>query len=133
LAAAELARRCPKIRVDPDVLYVDEGRVLTSAGVAAGLDLCLHMVRRDDGSAVASEIARASVMALERDGGQAQFIVHTPPLPDGASLSPLLAWLERHHHRALTLEDIARQAATSVRSLTRRFREQTGTTPRCSG
>lgn len=128
-AAAELARRYPAIDVDPDVLYVDAGQILTSAGVVAGLDLCLHIVRRDYGAAVAAEIARASVMPLERDGGQSQFIVHAPPTPDGASLSPLLTWLERHQHRALTLEDIARQAATSVRSLTRRFREQTGTTP----
>jgi transcriptional regulator GlxA family with amidase domain len=128
-AAAELARRHPKINVDPDVLYVDEGQILTSAGVVAGLDLCLHIVRRDYGAAVAAEIARASVMPLERDGGQSQFIVHAPPTADGASLSPLLTWLERHQHRTLTLEDIAHQAATSVRSLTRRFREQTGTTP----
>lgn len=88
---AELARRFPTIDVDPDVLYVDAGQILTSAGVVAGLDLCLHIVRRDHGSAVAPEIARASVMPLERDGRQSQFIVHAPPAPDGASYARLNA------------------------------------------
>ena len=129
LGAAELARRHPRVRVDPDVLYVDEGRILTSAGAAAAFDLCLHIVRRDYGSAVAVAAARASVMPLERDGGQSQFIAHPPPAPDGASLSPLLAWLEANLHAPLTLDAIARRAAASVRSLNRRFRAQTGTTP----
>ena len=129
LATPELARRYPRIRVDPDVLYVDEGRVLTSAGAAAAFDLCLHLVRRDYGSAVAVQAARASVMPLERDGGQSQFIVHAAPSPDGSSLAPLLLWLQKNLHAALTLDDIARRAAMSIRSLTRRFREQTGTTP----
>jgi len=129
LAAAELARRHPRVRVDPDVLYVDEGKILTSAGAAAAFDLCLHMVRRDYGSAVAVAAARASVMPLERDGGQSQFIAHPPPAPDGASLSPLLAWLEANLHAPLTLDVIARRGAASVRSLNRRFRAQTGTTP----
>jgi transcriptional regulator GlxA family with amidase domain len=129
LGAAELATRYPKITVDPDVLFVDNGQLLTSAGAAAGLDLCLHLVRRDHGSAVAAEAARYSVMPLERDGGQAQFITHEPPPPDGASLQPLLAWLEENAHRELTLDQLARQAALSPRTLSRRFREQTGTTP----
>jgi transcriptional regulator GlxA family with amidase domain len=129
LGAAELAARYPKITVDPDVLFVDNGQLLTSAGAAAGLDLCLHLVRRDHGSAVAAEAARYSVMPLERDGGQAQFITHEPPPPDGASLQPLLAWLEENAHRELTLDQLARQAALSPRTLSRRFREQTGTTP----
>ena len=129
LAARELARLHPKIRVEPDVLYVDEGQVLTSAGAAAAFDLCLHMVRLDYGSAVALEAARLSVMPLERDGGQSQFIVHAAPAPDGASLAPLLLWLEENLHEELRLEDVARRAALSVRSLSRRFREQTGTTP----
>lgn len=130
LAAAELARRYPRIEVDPAVLYVDEGQVLTSAGAAAGLDLCLHLVRRDHGAAVAAEAARVSVMPLERAGGQSQFIVHAPPAPDGASLQALLGWLEKNlQDETLTLDDLARRAATSVRSLSRRFREQTGTTP----
>jgi transcriptional regulator GlxA family with amidase domain len=129
LAAPALARRHPRIRVDPDVLYVDEGRVLTSAGAAAAFDLCLHMVRRDHGAAVAAEAARLSVMPLEREGGQSQFIVHAPPSPDGASLAPLLRWLEEHLHDDLALARIARRAAMSIRNLNRRFREQTGATP----
>src|SRR5258706_3113554 len=107
LAAAELARRYPSIDVDPGVLYVDNGNVLTSAGAAAGLDLCLHMVRRDWGAAVAADAARASVMPLERAGGQAQFIDHEPPSPDGASLEPLHRWLEKNLDQPLALEDIA--------------------------
>jgi transcriptional regulator GlxA family with amidase domain len=129
LAAAELARRNPSIDVDPDVLYVDNGQILTSAGAAAGLDLCLHMVRRDYGATVAADAARISVMPLERDGGQAQFIVHAPPAADGESLDPLLRWLEKNLDKELALDEIARRAAMSTRSLSRRFREQTGTTP----
>ncbi|WP_049580505.1 GlxA family transcriptional regulator [Streptomyces sp. SBT349] len=129
LATDELARRYPEITVDPDVLYVDNGSLLTSAGAAAGLDLCLHMVRRDFGAALAADAARAAVMPLERDGGQAQFIVHPEPVPDGASLEPLLGWMRENAHRELRLEDIARRARLSTRTLNRRFREQTGTTP----
>jgi transcriptional regulator GlxA family with amidase domain len=129
LATAELARRYPSVHVDPDVLYVDSGKVLTSAGAAAGLDLCLHMVRRDYGAGVAADAARLSVMPLERAGGQSQFIIHEPPAPEGASLEPVQRWLEQNLHREVRLEDIARRAAMSVRTLNRRFREQTGTTP----
>ncbi|HEX8699313.1 MAG TPA: helix-turn-helix domain-containing protein [Myxococcaceae bacterium] len=129
LAAPELARRYPRITVDPEVLYVDEGQVLTSAGAAAAYDLCLHLVRRDYGSAVAAETARLTVMPLERDGGQSQFIAHPPPTPEGISLESVLRWLEENLHEELTLHAIARQAAMSVRTLSRRFREQTGTTP----
>lgn len=129
LAAAELARRHPAIDVDPNVLYVDEGRILTSAGAAAGMDLCLHIVRRDHGAAVAAHGARLAVMPLERAGGQAQFIAHEPPRGDGASLEPLLRWMEAHHGEPLTLPRIARQAAMSSRSLSRHFRAQTGETP----
>jgi transcriptional regulator GlxA family with amidase domain len=129
LAAAELARRHPEIDVDPNVLYVDAGSILTSAGAAAGLDLCLHMVRADHGAAIAAAGARLAVMPLERAGGQAQFIVHETPAADGASLEPLLRWLDEHHRETLSLRAIARQAAMSSRSLSRRFREQTGTTP----
>src|SRR5207253_4542297 len=88
--AAELARRYPQIDVDADVLYVDNGHVLTSAGAAAALDLCLHLVRRDLGAEVAAAAARAAVMPLERAGGQAQFIVHAPPTSDGIAIGPLL-------------------------------------------
>jgi transcriptional regulator GlxA family with amidase domain len=128
LAAAELACRYPAVRVDPNVLFVDNGQILTSAGAAAGLDLCLHLVRRDYGAAVAANAARLSVMPLEREGGQAQFIMHEPPA-SGATLEQLLRWLEQHLHCPLALEEIARQAAMSTRTLNRRFREQTGTTP----
>lgn len=128
LAAAELARCYPRVRVDPNVLFVDNGQILTSAGAAAGLDLCLHLVRRDHGAAVAADTARLSVMPLEREGGQAQFIVYEPPASE-TTLEPLLRWLDEHLHRALTLAEIAQQAALSTRTLNRRFREQTGTTP----
>jgi transcriptional regulator GlxA family with amidase domain len=128
--AAALAARHPRIAVDPDVLYVDNGQFLTSAGAAAGLDLCLHLIRRDHGSAVAADAARLSVMPLEREGGQAQFIVHDqPPTPRGSELEPVLDWIEDNAARDLTLADIAAGAGMSTRTLNRRFREQTGTTP----
>jgi transcriptional regulator GlxA family with amidase domain len=87
------------------------------------------VVRRDHGAAVAADAARLSVMPLERVGGQAQFIVHEPPAADGASLAPLLDWMERNAHRELPLAALARRAGASTRTLSRRFREQTGTTP----
>ncbi|GHF87027.1 transcriptional regulator GlxA family with amidase domain [Amycolatopsis bartoniae] len=129
-AAGVLAARHPAIEVDPAVLYVDNGQFLTSAGAAAGLDLCLHLVRRDHGSAIAADVARLSVMPLEREGGQAQFVVHDqPPVPRGSVLEPLLRWLEDNAARDLTLAEIAARADMSARTLNRRFREQTGTTP----
>jgi transcriptional regulator GlxA family with amidase domain len=129
-AAPLLATRYPEVIVDPDVLYVDNGQFLTSAGAAAALDLCLHMIRKDHGSAVAADAARLSVMPLEREGGQAQFIVHNrPPMPAGTTMEPLLAWMEDNADRQLTVEDIATHAGMSTRTLNRRFREQTGTTP----
>jgi transcriptional regulator GlxA family with amidase domain len=128
LAASQLASRYPDVTVDPNVLFVDNGQILTSAGAAAGLDLCLHMVRCDHGAAVAADAARLAVMPLEREGGQAQFILSEPPsAPD--ALQPLLGWLLQHLDQPLQLEDIARQAAMSTRTLSRRFLEQTGTTP----
>ncbi|NKY51048.1 GlxA family transcriptional regulator [Nocardia vermiculata] len=130
IAAAQLAAAHPGIDVDPDVLYVDNGQILTSAGAAAGLDLCLHMIRRDYGSAVAADTARLSVMPLEREGGQAQFIVHGyPPTPRGHALEPVLSWLENNLDAELTLDDIATHVGVSTRTLIRRFREHTGTTP----
>lgn len=116
------------MRADPNVLFVDDGQILTSAGAAAGLDLCLHLIRRDLGSAVAADAARLAVMPLEREGGQAQFIVHAPP-SSSASLEPLLAWLVDNLHRPIVLDEMARKAATSSRTFSRRFRQQTGTTP----
>lgn len=130
LAADRLAAAYPAIDVDPRVLYVDNGQFLTSAGAAAGLDLCLHMIRKDYGSAVAAHAARLSVMPLEREGGQAQFIVHDHiPAPRGSTLEPLLTWLQDNLNRDLTLPDIAAEAGLSTRTLIRRFRDQTGTTP----
>ena len=127
--AAELARRYPAIDVDADVLYVDNGHVLTSAGAAAGFDLCLHLVRRDLGAEVAAEVARAAVMPLERAGGQAQFIVHETPAGDHTSIGELLAWIEQNLRKDLSLPVVARHAAMSTRTLSRHFRAQVGTTP----
>jgi transcriptional regulator GlxA family with amidase domain len=128
-ATATLAALHPAVDVDPDALYVDEGPILTSAGAAAGMDLCLHMIRCDFGAAVAAETARAAVMALERPGGQSQFVAHEPPTAAGATLAPLLAWAEAHLADDLSLEVLAGRAHVSPRTLTRRFREQTGSTP----
>ncbi|MFT7841763.1 helix-turn-helix domain-containing protein [Saccharothrix sp. BKS2] len=128
-AAAELARRHPDVEVDAAALYLGDGRTFTSAGVAAGLDLCLHLVRRDHGAAVAASTARAVVMAPTRDGDQAQFIPPPPPTTGDGSLAATLAWMHEHAAEPLTLADIARHANLSTRTLTRRFREQTGTTP----
>ena len=130
IAAGALAERYPEIEVDPGVLYVDNGQFLTSAGAAAGLDLCLYLIRRDHGSAVAAEAARLAVMPLEREGGQAQFVVHDrPPAPRGSELEPVLRWMQDNAARDLTLDGIAAHAGMSTRTLNRRFREQTGTTP----
>jgi transcriptional regulator GlxA family with amidase domain len=128
MAAGELARRHQQINVDADVLYVDNGRVLTSAGASAGMDLCLYIVRRDHGASVAARVAKAAVMPLERSGGQAQFIEHQAPECD-ESMGPLLLWMERNLRQSLPLSIIARRARTSTRTLSRRFRQQVGMTP----
>jgi len=128
-AAQALAESFPKLEVDPDVLYVDHGRLLTSAGAAAGLDLCLHLVRRDLGAAQAANAAREAVMPLERTGGQAQFIVHAAPAAEATGMGPLLQWMERHLEQPLTLRVIAKRAALSTRSLSRHFHAQVGMTP----
>ena len=127
-AARELARRYPAIEVDPEVLYVDNGQVLTSAGAAAGLDLCLHMVRCDLGSKIAATTARAAVMPLERSGGQAQFITHEDP-EEAESMGPLLQWIEQNLEEPLSLSLVAHHAAMSMRTLSRRFSEQVGQSP----
>lgn len=129
LGAPLLQERYPDIEVDPDVLYVDHGHILTSAGAAAGMDLCIHIIRSDLGAEVAAHVARLSVMPLERAGGQAQFIDHPSPDADGESLSELLGWIEQNLRSPLTLPVIAQRAAMSTRTFSRRFREQTGTTP----
>jgi transcriptional regulator GlxA family with amidase domain len=130
VAAGLLAELYPAVDVDPEVLYVDNGQILTSAGAAAGLDLCLHLIRRDYGSAAAAAAARLSVMPLEREGGQAQFIVHEQsPAPRGSALEPVMLWIQDNVDRELSLAEIAGFAGMSTRTLLRRFREQTGTTP----
>ena len=128
MAAGELARRHPQTQVDADMLYVDNGRVLTSAGASAGMDLCLYIVRRDHGASVAGRVAKAAVMPLERSGGQAQFIEHKAP-ECTESMGPLLLWMERNLGQNLSLSIVARHARTSTRTLSRRFREQVGMTP----
>src|SRR6266511_229849 len=125
-----LGQMFPAVRVDPGVLYVDDGDVLTSAGVAAGLDLCLHVVRSDHGAAVATEIARRTVMAPHREGGQAQFIKHALPEPDaGSSVEPMMEWALEHLDQRLDLHQLAAAAQMSVRTLNRRVRDETGATP----
>lgn len=129
LLAEELQKRHPDIQVDPNVLYVDNGQILTSAGAAAGLDLCLHMIKLDYGGAIAAHSARLAVMSLERRGGQAQFIVNDRISHDHRSLEPVLEWMEKNLHRSLDLEEIAENARLSKRTLNRRFLEQVGYPP----
>lgn len=128
-SARLLAERHPAVRVEPDVLYVDEGRVLTSAGVAAGIDLCLHIVRRDHGAAVANEVARRIVVAPQRDGGQAQFLERPMPSRRDGSLALTREWALARLGEPLAVSDLARHAGCSERSFARRFRAETGTTP----
>jgi transcriptional regulator GlxA family with amidase domain len=120
-------RNFPSVRLDPDVLFVDDGDVLTSAGVAAGIDLLLHLVRRDHGTEVANRVARRSVVAPWRDGGQSQFIERPVPEPGDTGTSATRAWALERLDRPLTLADLAAHARMSVRTFTRRFREETGT------
>ncbi|WP_433062003.1 GlxA family transcriptional regulator [Dactylosporangium sp. CS-033363] len=129
LAADEFRRRFPAVELDPGVLYVDCGQFVTSAGATAGVDMCLHLVRRDYGAAAAAHASRLAVAPLHRDGGQAQYIARPAPPPDGAGLAPLLAWLEANAHRDLSLSDMAAQAGLSVRTLNRRFHDETGRSP----
>jgi len=127
--AEVLARQFPAVDVDPAVLYVDDGDVLTSAGVAAGIDLCLHMVRRDHGPETANAIARRMVVAAHRDGGQAQFVERPLPPATGHGLAGTRAWMEERLAEQITVEQMARHAGYSPRSFARRFRAETGTTP----
>ncbi|MFI1566357.1 GlxA family transcriptional regulator [Streptomyces sp. NPDC020490] len=124
-----LQRLFPKIDVDPDVLFVDDGDVLTSAGVAAGIDLCLHIVRRDHGTAVATEVARRTVVPPHRDGGQAQYIQRPVPDPQQATTTAARAWALGRLHEPIQLRDMAARESMSVRTFTRRFREEVGVSP----
>ncbi|MEY2848589.1 MAG: hypothetical protein RI885_1254 [Actinomycetota bacterium] len=128
-AADLFRRRHPEIDLDPTVLFVDTGQILTSAGATAGIDLCLHMVGSDYGAAVAAEAARSAVVALHRDGGQKQFIRAHPIPGSSAPLSELIGWLEENAHRDLTLDQIAGHASMSIRTVNRRFHAHLGTTP----
>jgi transcriptional regulator GlxA family with amidase domain len=126
----ELARRYPAVRVEPGVLYVDEGEIMTSAGTAAGIDLCLHVVRLDHGAEVANAVARRMVIPPHRDGGQAQFVESPIPTLAGSDrFSATMTWMAENPGEAVTVEDLAERAAMSPRTFARRFRATTGTTP----
>ena len=127
--AERLAQLFPQAHVDPDVLYVDDGDLLTSAGVAAGIDLCLHLIRRDHGAEAANAAARQTVVAPHRAGGQAQFIERAVPPADDGSLEATRAYALERLHEPLTVAQLARHACTSERTFNRRFRQETGTTP----
>ncbi|MCF1595687.1 helix-turn-helix domain-containing protein [Streptomyces muensis] len=119
----------PRVLLEPDVLFVDEGDVLTAAGSAAALDLCLYVVRRDHGAEVANAVSRRLVFAAHRDGGQKQFVERPMPDVPDESLAPLLAWAQERLGEPLTVTDLAARAAVSPATLHRRFRAQLGTTP----
>lgn len=129
LDAPALAERYPSVRVDPRVLYIEEGRVLTSAGIAAGIDLCLHIVRTDYGAAVANAVARRMVVAPHRSGGQAQFVVQPVGAPRGTALEETRTWITAHLGERLTVRAMAAHAGMSGRTFARRFIEATGTSP----
>jgi transcriptional regulator GlxA family with amidase domain len=124
-----LAERYPELDVDPDVLFVDDGQVVTSAGTAAGIDACLHVVRQEHGAAVANTIARRMVVPPQRDGGQRQYIVAPVPVCEDDALRDVLSWATEHLTEPHTVTSLAARALTSPRSFARRFVEQTGTTP----
>ncbi len=119
----------PRVRLEPDVLFVDEGPVLTAAGSAAALDLGLYLVRRDHGAEIANAVSRRLVFAAHRDGGQRQFVERPVPEVPDASLGPVIAWAQQRLGEPLTVADLAARAAVSPATLHRRFRAQLGTTP----
>jgi AraC family transcriptional activator FtrA len=126
----DLARTYPNVSVDPGALYIDEGDVLTSAGSAASIDLCLHVVRQDFGTEVATQLARELVVAPQRDGGQAQFIdMPLPTLESSHLFADTVAWVQEHLNEPLTVNDLAARSAMSPRTFARRFLAATGTTP----
>ncbi|GAA4199668.1 transcriptional regulator FtrA [Streptosporangium oxazolinicum] len=127
--AAELAARFPDVQVDPDTLYIDHGDVATSAGTAAGIDLCLHLVRADQGAAYAAQVARHMVMPPHREGGQLQYAAPPPTGHPPGSLAPVLDWVTERLHEPLSADDLASRAGVSPRTLARRFAEQLGVSP----
>lgn len=127
--AAKLQQRYPQLRVQPDALYVDEGRIITSAGSAAGLDMLLHLVRRDHGIAVANRVAQRLVVPPHREGGQAQFVPRPIPLDDSGRLAKLMDWVRAHLAAPHTLRSLAGRAAMSPRTLQRQFHDATGMAP----
>ncbi|MBL1067578.1 GlxA family transcriptional regulator [Streptomyces sp. 7-21] len=127
--AARFRELFPRVRLDADVLFVDDGDVLTSAGAASGVDVCLHLVRRDHGSRVANRVARRCVVPPWRDGGQAQYIEQPVPEPAATGTAATRAWALERLDAPLTLADLAGHARMSVRTFARRFREETGVSP----
>lgn len=128
--AGELQRRFPAALVDPGVLYVDEGQILTSAGTAAGVDLLLHLVRREEGAEVATKLARRMVVPPHREGGQSQYVdVPLPQEPDAPTLTPLLEWLTEHLGEQHSVDELAARVYMAPRTFARRFKAETGTTP----
>ncbi|MBV1935779.1 helix-turn-helix domain-containing protein [Streptomyces sp. NPDC060006] len=125
----ELSRQYPRAIVEPDVLYVDEDPVITSAGTAAGIDACLHIVRKEQGPEVANTIARRMVVPPHRDGGQAQYIERPLPRSQCDTVGEVLVWMERHLGEEVTVEQLAARAHMSPRTFARRFQQETGTTP----
>jgi len=125
---ARLAERFPKVIVQPDLLYVDEGRIMTSAGSAAGIDLCLHIIRKDFGAEIANRVAKRLVIPPHREGGQAQYVTEAVKPPSATTFAALLEWAQGNLHRNLTLTELARRAGMSERSFARHFRAETGTT-----
>ena len=119
----------PTVTVDPDVLFVDDGDVLTSAGAASGIDLCLHIVRKDHGTEVANDVARRCVVPPWREGGQAQYIVRPVPASGGTSTAPTRAWALEQLDSNLSLARLAHHARMSTRTFTRRFHNETGLSP----
>jgi transcriptional regulator GlxA family with amidase domain len=125
----QLQRRYPQIDVRPNQLYVDDGDILTSAGVTAGVDVCLHLIRTDHGAAAANACARALVAPPQRAGGQAQYIERLVPESSGGELAPLRDWMLENLTQPLSIDTLAERAHMSRRTLVRRFREETGTSP----
>lgn len=127
--AGRLAELFPAVEVDPDVLYVQDGSIVTGAGSAAGLDACLHIIRTEFGAQVAAMVARRMVVPPLRDGGQAQFVRHVVADQDADTLTPILTWMTENLDAEVSVEGLARRSHMSARTFARRFREETGTTP----